>query len=79
LKSALRVMQALFAASLLTIASNASGASRWAREANTVPVISGAPASSVSAGEDYLFNRPWLTMTDRPAVPDPRQTRMGLV
>ena len=54
-KSALRVMPALFAASLLTIASDASGASRWARVANTVPVISGAPASSVSAGEDYLF------------------------
>jgi len=42
-------------ASLLTIASDASGASRWAREANTVPVISGGPASSVSAGEDYLL------------------------
>jgi hypothetical protein len=48
-------MPVLFAASLLTIASDASGASRWARAANTVPVISGAPASSVSAGEDYLF------------------------
>jgi len=55
LKAALRVTSVLFAASLLTIASDASGASRWAREANTVPVISGGPASSVSAGEDYLF------------------------
>jgi hypothetical protein len=67
LKAAVRVTAALVAASLLAIAGDANGASRSAREGNTVPVISGSPAASVSAGQTYLFT-PTVTDDDGPRL-----------
>jgi hypothetical protein len=61
----LRTAAAVLATSLLALASDAHAASRWSRERNTAPSISGAPGAFVTAGGTYRFT-PSVTDDDGP-------------
>jgi hypothetical protein len=65
LEVGLRAAAAVLAIGLFVEAHDAHAASRWSREANTAPSISGAPGAFVTAGSTYRF-KPTVIDDDGP-------------